>query len=82
MRTRLTTKDNPYNPFTEWDKWLNYDMNHYNCSAYLARVAMINDDSMSQEEIDEETERAIDEIIANDFLNVYKKVVEETENNS
>ena len=29
---------------------------------------------MSDKEIDEEHERAVDEIIDNDFLNIYKKV--------
>ena len=34
---------------------------------------------MTEKEIDEEHERAIDEIIDNDILNIYKKVWRKTE---
>ena len=23
---RITTIDNPFNPFTEWDEWFNFDL--------------------------------------------------------
>ena len=39
----------------------------------LARFARTSD-SFTDEENDKETERAIDEIIKYDFLNIYKKV--------
>ncbi len=36
----LTTVDNPYDPFDQFDEWFNYDMDlGYNSSAYLARIA-------------------------------------------
>lgn len=41
--------------------------------AYLARIARTSD-ALSDEENNEEVERAIDEIIKYDFRNVYKKV--------
>ena len=70
----LTTVDNPYNPFTDFEKWFLYDVQQdYNTCSYLAR--MINETSdMSDKELDDETERAIDTIIKNDFLNIYKKI--------
>lgn len=45
----------------------------YNSCAYLARIANPTDD-MSDQEIDAEIERAIDEIIKYDFLGIYKKI--------
>ena len=36
----LTTLDNPYSPFTEWDEWLAYDTSHgYDTCGTLARFA-------------------------------------------
>ena len=70
----LTTVDNPYDPFEQFTLWLLFDNEKgYNSCGYLARIANLSDD-MSQKEIDEEVERAIDEIIANDFLCIRKKV--------
>lgn len=70
----LTTEDNPYDPFNHFGDWFMYDVQQgYNSCAYLARIAHTSD-SMSDSEIDEEIERAIDEIIKYDFLGIYKKV--------
>ena len=74
----LTTFDNPYNPFEEFVPWFLFDVEKgYNTCSHLARVARLTDD-MSQKEIDIETERAIDEIIKYDFMNIYKKVTVES----
>lgn len=74
----LTTHDNPYDPFEQFNLWFMFDIEKgYNTCGHLARVAQITSD-MSQVEVDRETERAIDSIIANDFLNIYKKVTPET----
>ena len=71
----LTTVDNPFNPFTQWDEWLQCDiaLGHYSCG-YLARIARTSE-VLSDEENDEEIERAVDEIIKYDFLNIYRKFV-------
>lgn len=75
----LTTFDNPYNPFDDFTLWLLYDKEQgYNTCERLARIARLSDD-MSQDEIDAETERAMDEIIFYDPLNIYKKIYEEEE---
>lgn len=77
MRCALTTIDNPYNPFTQFSEWLLFDNEKGYCSsAYLARIARTSDD-LTEEENNEEIERAIDEIIKYDFMNIYKKVKEE-----
>lgn len=71
---RLTTFDNPYNPFDQFALWFLYDVsNGYNTCGKLDRISNYSDD-MTEKEVDEEHERAIDEIIDNDFLNIYKKV--------
>ena len=75
----LTPFDNPYNPFDDFTLWLMYDKEQgYNTCERLARIAKLSDD-MSQDEIDAETDRAMDEIIFYDFLNIYKKVWQDVE---
>ena len=74
----ITTIDNPYDPFTEFDKWFRYDTTRgYNTCAYLGRIAMTSK-SLSDEENAKAIEEAIDEIIKFDFLDIYKKVSRET----
>lgn len=71
---RLTTSDNPYNPFTQFTNWWLYDTRAgYNSSAYLDRIARTSS-SFTEEENMEEIERAIDEIIAIDPFGIYQKV--------
>lgn len=70
----LTTVDNPYDPFKQFESWFLFDTEKgYNTCGLLARIANTSSDS-SDGEYDREIERAIDEIIKNDFLNIYKKV--------
>ena len=70
----LSTVDNPFDPFEEFTPWFLFDVEKgYNSCSRLARIAKYSDD-MTQNEVDEETERAIDEIIKYDFMNIYKKV--------
>lgn len=83
-KCRLTTIDNPFNPFTNFEQWFDYDCEkgYYSCD-YLARIAKTSD-MLSEKENDEEIERAIDEIIQYNPLGIYVKVKENetiTENN-
>lgn len=74
----LTTFDNPFNPFEQFTSWFLFDVEKgYNSCAYLGRIARISD-SLSDEENNLEVERAIDEIIKYDFMNIYKKVTPDT----
>lgn len=70
----LTTFDNPFDPFEQFSDWFRYDVDngYYSC-AYLARIAKTSE-QFSDEENNQEIERAIDEIIKHDFMNIYKKV--------
>ena len=70
----LTTVDNPYNPFTQWDLWYNFDQHakHYSCE-YLDRVSDTSY-GFSPEETQRELNRAIEWIVKNDPLKIYRKV--------
>ena len=70
----LTTIDNPFNPFIQFDEWFRYDMGrHYNSCGYLARITS-SSPNMTAEEEEEDIVRAIDEICAVNPLGIYKKV--------
>ena len=70
----LSTKDNPFNPFDDYNSWLSFDKeHHYDSSERLMRIAQVSDE-MTMIEEEKEIERAIDEIIKYDFLNIYIKV--------
>lgn len=75
----LTTYDNPFDPFTQFDSWFAFDTEkgYYTCSR-IARLTNITDD-MSEVERNEEIERAIDKLIEIDVLDVYKKVKRESD---
>ena len=76
----LTTIDNPFDPFEQFTSWFLFDVEKgYNTCSRLARIANISDE-LSEKEVDEEIERAIDEIIKYDFMNIYKKVKRERKN--
>lgn len=74
-RAALTTFDNPFDPFDDFVSWFSFDVEKgYNSCSYLDRIAKTSE-QFSEEENDNEIERAIDEIIKYDFRNIYKKVV-------
>lgn len=74
----LTTIDNPFDPFTQWDHWKRYDEDkkYYTCN-YLARIAKTSDD-LSDEENNKEIESAINEIVSFNIIGLYKKVYEKS----
>lgn len=70
----LTTYDNPFNPFTNFDEWNAYDTRlGYNTLSYLARLTNSSHD-LSDADQSLEMELAIDSIINLDPLGIYKKV--------
>lgn len=77
MSTMITTTDNPYDPFTQFDEWYAYDVSMgYHTLAYLARIA-VSSEELSESDDDKATENAIDEIIKYNILGIYRKVVKE-----
>lgn len=73
----LTTIDNPYDPFEQFDEWYQFDMEKgYSSCCYLDRVSQTSP-QLSDEENAAEIEKAIDEIVKFDFMNIYKKVKKE-----
>lgn len=72
----LTTLDNPFDPFNEFTSWYMFDCEKgHNTSSRLARIANL-DPEMSQKEIDEEMDRAMNLIIRYDVEDKFIKVQE------
>ena len=72
----LTTVDNPYNPFEDFANWYLWDMqNGYDCCGRLANLYREKSE-MTNLEVEEAVEQAIDTIIKNDFTNLFVKVDE------
>lgn len=73
----LTTVDNPYNPFIQFDDWKAFDESkgYYTCE-YLARIAKTSDE-LSDADNTDAVEEAINEIIFFDLLGIYQKVTKE-----
>ena len=74
----LTTIDNPFDPFTQWDEWKRFDEDkkYFTCS-YLARIAITSDD-LSDADNEKAIEDAINEIVEFNVLGIYKKVFAKT----
>lgn len=67
-RTMVTTTDNKYNPFTQYDSWVAYDeaVCGYFTKNYLARIAAISPE-FSEAEMEQAIEDACDEICKMDL---------------
>ena len=73
----VTTNDNPFNPFKDFDSWNIFDIEHnYNSWGRVMRLAHLESD-MTQEEENLEVERAIDELVKIDITDTYKKVTKD-----
>jgi hypothetical protein len=70
----LTTIDNPWNPFTNYDEWWEFDREKgYNTAGFLARVADVSLD-LSDVDVGLAIEQAITTICTQNVLGLYKKV--------
>ena len=76
-KVSITTTDNPYDPFDDFDHWFLFDIEKgYYTSSTLARLTHLTNDMSELEEL-EEVERAIDRLIEIDPLDIYIKVTRE-----
>jgi hypothetical protein len=70
----LTTIDNPYDPFTQYNEWSAFDEEHgYYTPQLLARIA-ISSEELSEKDQDLAIESAIDEIVEFNVSGMHKKV--------
>jgi len=70
----LTTVDNPYDPFTQFDQWNEYDQRSgYNTTQYLARIT-ITSTELSDADQSDAIESAIDEAVDLNVNGMYRKV--------
>ena len=73
-RSMLTTLDNPHSPFDNFGAWYAYDVaSGYHTSSFLARI-LTDSDQLSDKDLELSIERAIDEIVSENVLGIYKKV--------
>jgi hypothetical protein len=77
VKTMLTTIDNPFSPFDEFGAWYAYDVSSgYHTCSFLARI--LNDsDQLSKADHDLAVSMAIDEIVYENVLGIYRKVTKE-----
>lgn len=82
----LSTSDNPFNPITNFDEWLQYDeVKGYRCCSLVDRLAQTSEE-LSEADNDAILEEAIDRIVStipvreaeNETIK-YIKVVSETD---
>ena len=70
----LTTYDNPYDPFTQWEEWFSFDRNAgYFTPGLLARIVKTSND-LSETDQRQAINDAVDEIVEMNVLGIHKKV--------
>lgn len=70
----LTTVDNPYSPFTEWDQWYRFDeARGYHSTGLLARVVKSSDD-LSEPDQELAIDNAIEEIVKENVSGMHRKI--------
>lgn len=73
--TMLTTIDNPFDPFAQFEEWKAFDeAKGYHTCSYLARIAKTSDE-LSEADESLTIEQAINEIVKLNILGIYRKVV-------
>ena len=79
LQHRLTSIDNPFDPFSQYDEWKDFDSRlGYYSEELVARVLVTSDefpDSRQQSDYEE----AIDTVLEYDVLKVFKKVSKQVE---
>lgn len=77
-RYMLTTVDNPYDPFTEYDDWFAFDARmNYNTPALLGRIAIVSDELSEPDQVSA-IQEAIMSIAETNASGMHKKVKRKT----
>jgi hypothetical protein len=77
LRARLTTVDNPHDPFDNYPEWFAFDALHgYHTPSFLARI-LVDSDQLSDEDEELANTLAIDEIVSENVTGIYRKVSRE-----
>lgn len=80
-KSMLTTVDNPFDPFDQYDAWYAYDARlGYHTPGLLARVAIVSDE-LSELHQSFIINKAIDEIVFENVSGMHKKVSREMKPN-
>ena len=76
----LTTLDNEFDPFDNFDSWLirDIELQHFTCELLGKLVEPLISEEMSQPEIDLVTEQVIDDIIKYDPEHIFQKLIRTT----
>lgn len=70
----LTTFDNPFDPFTQWDDWYMWDLNAgYHTPGLLARVSHSSDEISDADQF-LAIQQAIDEIVRDNVSGMHRRV--------
>lgn len=73
----LTTYDNPHDPFDDYDSWYQWDERaDYHTPSFLARIAIVSEETSEPDQV-LAINQAIDEIVKEDTLAMYRKVTRE-----
>lgn len=71
----LTTMDNPFSPFTQFNEWFAFDtVKGYNTSGLLARL-VITSDEISEADQNVAIETAMEEIVRENVSGMHRMVV-------
>ena len=72
----LTTVDNPYDPFTEWEEWYAFDARQgYHTPGLIARLT-VDSDQLSNADQTLSVQLAVREIARENVLGIYRLVSE------
>jgi hypothetical protein len=79
LQHMLTTVDNPYDPFDQFNEWFDWDLaNGYHTPSLLARLVKSSDE-ISEADQASAVEQAIDDIVKINGAGNYRKVSKEIE---
>lgn len=63
----ITTYDNPFDPFTQWDQWYDWDVKRYDTCGELDRLSAKYEENLTEEESDAITRLAMKDLYEREF---------------